>query len=119
MSDHQHLHGQRVGFHQVSDRRPGVENDFVGQGRAAGQVVALRAEKRLTEAPVPIVHRQTDGGDRIEHLLRADHLELIFVKRKSENALEVLFPIGVGAFEVGEDPLRSRQHGKNNARKAG
>ena len=68
---------------------------------------------------MPIVHGQPDGGDRIEHLLRADDFELIFVKRKSENALEMFPAVIVGALKVGEDPFRSGQHGKNNALNAG
>ena len=71
------------------------------------------------EAPVSVMHGQSDRGNRIKHLLGTDDFELILVQWESEDALVVFGTQIVRPLQVRKDPLGAVQHGRNRARNAG
>ena len=79
MGHHQHLQRQRVGLHQVHQRRAGIDDDFVGEPAHPLLVRVLLAEQLLAEAPVRVVHRHADGRTQIDHLRRSDHFVLNWI----------------------------------------
>lgn len=77
MRNHQGLHGRAILLHQIADARVGIDDDLIGQSHMTSSVAALRGQKLLAIAPVPVIDRHAHAGIGIHHLLGRDDLELI------------------------------------------
>ena len=84
--DHQRLHRRRILLHDVADARIGVDDDLIGEALHAGAIHRLVAGEVLAERPVLVEQRHADRGIGIQHLLGADHLDLVGIDVEAELA---------------------------------
>ena len=75
--DHQRLHRHGVLLHDVADAGVGVDHDLIGEALHARAVHRLVAGEVLAERPVLVEQRHADRRIGVEHLLGADHLDLV------------------------------------------
>ena len=116
--DHQRLHRRRVLLHDVGDARVGVDDDLVGEALHAGAVQRLVAGEMLAERPVLVEQRHADRGIGVQHLLGADHLDLVRIDvqaqlvegdlSRSRRARAGCRELPLGAFE--QRPFDSAVH---------
>ena len=88
MRDDERLHRHRVLFHQIRDARVRVDDDLVRETHVAALVAALRFDEVFAERPVVVAERHADRRICIEHLIRADHFDLVRIRVEPEFARE-------------------------------